>query len=172
MDWSAIGAIGEVLGALAVLASLIYLARQIRQNTRMMKSTVRQQLAAVSQQTVFKFAEHADILAKVASGDVLTPVEDIRARLVATATFRGWETYAYQHKQGLLDPSEWRGFRESMRAVLAFPIAHETWLSRRHEFSDILRETVDPLVADEPPGDALPDTSRHTRSETRGGTRW
>ena len=50
MNWEAIGAVGEILGALAVFASLIYLARQIRQNTQMMKSTVRQQLAAVSQQ--------------------------------------------------------------------------------------------------------------------------
>ena len=64
MDWEAIGAVGEVLGALAVLASLIYLARQIRQNTQMMKSTVRQQINAVSQQTGYKLAEHADILTK------------------------------------------------------------------------------------------------------------
>ena len=118
MNWEAIGAVGEVLGAFAVFASLIYLARQIRQNTQMMKSTVRQQLAAVSQQIGYKLAEHADILAKVINGDVLTPVEDLRARSVAQAMFRGWETYAYQHKQGLLDPSEWRGYRESMHVVL------------------------------------------------------
>ena len=34
MDWNAIGASGEVLGGLAVLVTLIYLARQIRQLTR------------------------------------------------------------------------------------------------------------------------------------------
>ena len=34
MNWSAIGAVGESLDAIAVLVSLIYLARQIRQNTR------------------------------------------------------------------------------------------------------------------------------------------
>ena len=33
MNWDAIGAIGEVLGAVAVVASLVYLAIQIRQNT-------------------------------------------------------------------------------------------------------------------------------------------
>ena len=33
MDWEAIGAIGEVLGAAGVLATLVYLATQIRQNT-------------------------------------------------------------------------------------------------------------------------------------------
>ncbi len=33
MNWDAIGAIGEILGAIAVLGTLIYLAAQIRQNT-------------------------------------------------------------------------------------------------------------------------------------------
>ena len=33
MSWDAIGAIGELLGALAVIATLAYLAKQIRQNT-------------------------------------------------------------------------------------------------------------------------------------------
>ena len=36
MNWEAIGAIGEVLGALAVIGSLVYLALQIRANSRML----------------------------------------------------------------------------------------------------------------------------------------
>ena len=34
MNWEAIGALGEVLGAVTVVATIFYLARQIRQNTR------------------------------------------------------------------------------------------------------------------------------------------
>ena len=34
MNWEAIGAVGETLGALAVLVTLVYLAVQIRQNNR------------------------------------------------------------------------------------------------------------------------------------------
>ena len=34
MNWQAIGAAGEVLGAIAVLLTLIYLTLQIRQNTK------------------------------------------------------------------------------------------------------------------------------------------
>ena len=34
MDWTAIGAIGEVGGAIGVIATLLYLSIQIRQNTR------------------------------------------------------------------------------------------------------------------------------------------
>ena len=35
MNWEAIGAIGEILGAFAVFASLLYLAIQIRHNSRL-----------------------------------------------------------------------------------------------------------------------------------------
>ena len=37
MNWDAIGAIGEVLGALVVVVTLVYLAVQIRQNTAQQK---------------------------------------------------------------------------------------------------------------------------------------
>jgi hypothetical protein len=38
MNWEAIGAIGEVLGAVAVVLTLIYLGIQIRQNTQQMEN--------------------------------------------------------------------------------------------------------------------------------------
>jgi hypothetical protein len=33
MNWEAVGAVGEILGAIAVLVTLIYLATQIKQHT-------------------------------------------------------------------------------------------------------------------------------------------
>ena len=39
MNWEALGAIGEIVGALAVIATLIYLALQIRQNTAALASS-------------------------------------------------------------------------------------------------------------------------------------
>ena len=34
IDWNAIGALGEILGAVAVVITLLYLSKQIQQNTR------------------------------------------------------------------------------------------------------------------------------------------
>jgi hypothetical protein len=152
MNWSAIGAVGEAFGAIAVLVSLIYLATQIRQNTRMMKSTVRQQITSDSQELLFKLAEHADVAAKAAVGEDLTPAESFQARVVLRAMFRGWENYAYQHQHGLLDPSEWRGIRETMRRLmLTSQLARDEWLSTRDEYSDALQTTLDAFASDEPP---------------------
>ena len=45
VDWNAIGAIGEILGAVAVVITLLYLSKQIRQNSRSV------QVAALSDTT-------------------------------------------------------------------------------------------------------------------------
>lgn len=39
MNWDAIGAIGEIVGAGAVVLTLIYLSIQLRQNTEALRST-------------------------------------------------------------------------------------------------------------------------------------
>jgi hypothetical protein len=52
MNWQAIGAIGEIGGAVAVLVSLIYLATQIRQNTKMMRSSAKQELTISTQNLI------------------------------------------------------------------------------------------------------------------------
>ena len=38
MNWEALGAIGELIGAVGVIASLIYVGLQVRQNTRSMRA--------------------------------------------------------------------------------------------------------------------------------------
>jgi len=39
MNWDAIGAVGEIFGALAVVVTLIYLARQTKENSRAVKAS-------------------------------------------------------------------------------------------------------------------------------------
>ena len=41
MNWEAVGATGEVVGAVAVLITLVYFAAQIRQNTRQIGDTTK-----------------------------------------------------------------------------------------------------------------------------------
>src|SRR5210317_2003544 len=44
MNWDAIGAVGELLGALVVIATLLYLARQLSQTGKISKSSVAREL--------------------------------------------------------------------------------------------------------------------------------
>ena len=44
MNWDAIGAIGEIVGAIAVIVTIGYLALQMRRNTRSVRSAAAQQI--------------------------------------------------------------------------------------------------------------------------------
>ena len=48
VNWEAVSAIGQVLGALAVVVSLIYLAAQVRQNTRVVRAATFQSVVETS----------------------------------------------------------------------------------------------------------------------------
>ena len=47
MSWEAIGAMGSLLGAISVLLTLLYLAKQIKENSKLLTTSV-YQTAAVS----------------------------------------------------------------------------------------------------------------------------
>ena len=48
MSWQGIGAVGEMLAALGVIISLVYLAAQIRQNTASLRLASHQQFTQLS----------------------------------------------------------------------------------------------------------------------------
>jgi hypothetical protein len=52
MNWDAIGAIGEIIGAIAVVVSLIYLALQVRQNTQQISLSLESSKLAAFEQNV------------------------------------------------------------------------------------------------------------------------
>ena len=49
MNWEAIGAVGEILGALAVVATIVYLARQVSDNSKQVKLNTTQSYASLVQ---------------------------------------------------------------------------------------------------------------------------
>ena len=71
VNWDAIGAVGEILGAAAVLVTLVYLARQIRQNTRSTRSQSRTRILESLNSDIRNLAEDDiwDLGYRVASGE-------------------------------------------------------------------------------------------------------
>jgi hypothetical protein len=119
-DW---GAIGEVIGALAVVVTLIYLGKQIRQNTIAMQESRKLALAQTYQlrsdalqEMVVQAAdsEHiGPIIVKltelgypedVTSLESLSALEWGRFRLWHIAQQTHWDNMFYQYQQGYLDP--------------------------------------------------------------------
>ena len=68
MNWEAIGAIGEIVGAIAVVATLGYLATQIRQNTRSDRAASRQMILDVLYGGAWDTARDAELRKTTLSG--------------------------------------------------------------------------------------------------------
>ncbi len=148
MPLELIGVIAEVVSAAAVVISLAYLALQIRSSAIIDKARTRTELTGVSQNILYHAAGHAELMLRAYSGEALTPGERFQLTLINRAVFRGFENYVYQRRYGLFDESEWGGIYRGMQRTLARPYVQEDWRAVRDQYSDALRETLDPLVAD------------------------
>ena len=61
MNWEAIGAIAELTGALAVFLTLVYLAVQIRQNTKALQGTTLNAITAQTGEELKWASEQTDV---------------------------------------------------------------------------------------------------------------
>ncbi len=145
MNWEAIGAIGEIVGAFAVVLTLAYLAIQIRQNSNLAKATIREHRTDSSQKVIFAVSDIADLIVKRQEGAELSSAETLKINLIFRAMYRDWEGYAYQKHTGLLDDSEWKAIQETWRDVLTNEIARESWNQYKQQYSEILQRYVDEL---------------------------
>jgi hypothetical protein len=121
MDWNAVGAIGEIVGAIAVFLTLVYLAIQIRQNTHSMDESRKVELARNRTQLVqlrtdrmleeSRSNETLEIYLRLdeagfpnpESIDILTPLELARFGRLQRVNLIINMNAKYQYEQGLLD---------------------------------------------------------------------
>ncbi len=134
-----LGSLGEFVSAFAVLATLIYLAIQVRQNVKLTKASIRESRTAASQRVLFAIREDAEIIMKTGER---TPAEELRLQQLYSAMFRDWEAYIYQKDQGLLDESEWLAIASAIRNSLKRELVRKIWDERQHIYSKRLQDEV------------------------------
>jgi hypothetical protein len=121
---SDLASIATVISSVAVLASLIYLAQQTRQNTRHTRALIQQ---ARNQQVMdFDMAgasnpEFNELLLRGDAGDpTLTPAQAVAYIQLVLAQLSHAEDGFYQHREGLIDDERHRGtvvWLQHVRAV-------------------------------------------------------
>lgn len=124
MNWDAIGAISDAVGAAAVVATLAYLAIQIRQNTQMNASALRQSFYDYTTRQMLHgtdSAQFSELLAKTAmTNESLSPGEKLQMLRLFQAVFVGYQGAYFQHKQGAIGPNDWNTCRALLRSFWLF----------------------------------------------------
>jgi heme/copper-type cytochrome/quinol oxidase subunit 1 len=120
MNWEAIAAIGELIGAVAVVVTLIYLAAQIRHNTKTTKAATRQAIsdsAITPAQNFFTDSEFRKALNENINGKELNPDQFLYLQAYCYTNFRVWENIHYQYRAGMLSDEELASFRKNLKAI-------------------------------------------------------
>lgn len=154
MNWDAIGAIGEILGALAVFASLIYLALQIKQNTLSLRASAKH--AATSRQLEYfdTLLENSDLRTIYREGlknfqALDLDDRDVFGMLMYKAFFTFSEAF-YEYKHAHFDEEQWLESSEAVDWHLAHAGARDWWNhpNRRafpSEFTELVAKRLNQL---------------------------
>jgi len=185
MTLAELGALGEFVGAIAVVLTLGYLAIQIRQNTQAMQEGRRlalaqtyQMRADALQEMLVRAAESehiAPIISKATDAGypedlrslaALTPVERGRFRLWQIAQQTHWDNLFFQYQQGFLDEEYYRdSFRLRVRRLAPVWEALGVTGNRRSFDEEIRRLLGDAATPARPPApDAVPTGAAAPRS--------
>ena len=152
MNWTAIGAVGEVFGAVAVVLSLIYVAAQVRHNTTALsRAASADAIAGIRHwnETLIGDPVMAQIFSRGVE-DMNSLDEDGRARFVVLMLnfLKTFEDMHYQFSKGAMEPEVWLGWEQLGRIYFTRPGIRQYWGERWQVFSPAFQAWMEGL---EPP---------------------
>ena len=148
MNWDAIGAIGEIVGAVAVVASLAYLAAQIRNQNRESRLAAMHEISSGFRSATSRLLD-GDLtrifVKSIESFESLTDEERLSLVVLLTGVFRAWEEAFIRHDIGHLDSRAWKPMLSYYIFIASAPPARQVWKMRKEHFDDRFRDFVDGL---------------------------
>ena len=143
MNWDAVSTGAEIVGAAGVIASLIYLAVQIRQNTKVARAETTKDLYLASREAILEIAANED-LAKIFNEIRAFESVDFTRRYAFYQSF--FRLYELQHnlaEQDLLDANIAQSYNLIIRMFAGTPFFPEYWERARGEFNEVFARFVD-----------------------------
>ena len=155
MNLDALGNIGEFMGAIGVIVSLIYVSIQLRQNSKAVRASAYQEISRTSIDLLSCLISDpgmAEIWGRGLDGGTLAldEVETTRWHSMLLATFRHWDNLYYQFRNDLLETHLWQSYRVVIESYLVYPGVVEWWHRNKAGFSPALHAFVDERLSNVP----------------------
>lgn len=139
--------LAQVIGGLAVVVSLFYVASQIRQNTNAVRSAAAQNVHENFASWYHLLARDADISRIAVDGlrDYASLAEVDKARFIAIfMAFLSYSQNAFiKWREGSLAPALWSGWEQLMMNLVAAPGGCAFWQERSYLFGREFRDYVE-----------------------------
>ena len=161
MNLNDLANLGQIIGALAVVISLFYVASQIRQNTNAVRSATAQTVHEHFANWYHLVAADDELSQIIPKGlrDYASLSEKERVRLVAAfMAFLSYSQNAFlKWREGLLAQPLWRGWELVIMNLVCAPGGKAFWKERSYLFGDEFRRYIeDDLMKRELHPDAKP----------------
>jgi len=153
MNWAAITGVAEAIGAAGVIASLLYVGYQIRQNTIATERANARHTASDHARAILSIQDEqvADIVLRaLADLDSLTAVEHYRVDLVFTVWLEAIEQAFADFRLGVFPEDLINEYRNRMSGVLNTPGGLLWWERRKPWFSEPFRAELGAVLANPP----------------------
>ncbi len=146
-EWAAIS---EIIGTLAVVISLLFVAFNISQNTRVMHAANDNFLYETQDailNTIVESSEYASIYLRHLNGGELTVVEEFRVRQQGFRDLFMWELAYVRHQEGLFAQDQWYSWNKSYSVQFVSEFPSEWWAGSRKWVRDDFAAHVDAVYA-------------------------
>lgn len=154
MNWEMLSAIGQVVAAIAVIPSLIYLAVQIREQNKERRRAGINLLTAQWGELVKSAQEDREFavlfLQGMRSFESLDGPGKLRFSAFFTRYTRNCEGMFIYYRDGALEKALWEGVERTMSDYFAYPGVKEWWPTRKHWLTDEFRAVVEAIIARNP----------------------
>jgi hypothetical protein len=152
MNWDAIGAVGELVGAGAVVATLFYLAVQVRQSNglaRRSEMNTGQDQISRWRMALASNRQLAEVFANgLTERGSLDEVDQARFdAMLGEVVWSGYHVWD-RARVGLLRDDEWQGFGQSIATLLASSGGSVWWEESWHMFNGEYRKAVEAASSD------------------------
>lgn len=127
-NWDAISAVSEIIGAAAVVISLIYVSVQIRQNTRAVRGSTLDAITA-HQQAELRWSSDlaAEFRKAIEAPESLSFEESWRVSEWMSSAFSSRQNEYQQYKQGLLDEEVWESIQQIIGVIIGIDWVDTWW---------------------------------------------
>lgn len=161
--------LGGTISGIGVIASFIYVAIQIRNNTRAVRAAAFQNLVASNTSKLDELARNGELCSLILRGgddfESLDRVEKARFRFDTLGFMQRVENAYMQHSIGTIRESDWASLQTMLETVMSVPGRRVAWNLMKNHMSPEFRTYVDIWVARAPaaPTMALPHGPRPTK---------
>jgi hypothetical protein len=127
MTLTDISSVANLLAAIGVLITLIYLSRQVRQGNMLAKYQARQRMVEQAQEELYHWADNPSLRDSFVKNEPLSPreQEEVHYFLLAAMRQREWEWF--QFKDGVIRKEVYEAYHEVIGLHLGIPRTRVWW---------------------------------------------